>query len=450
MYLTVSTTHRPATDLGYLLHKHPDRAQRFEVAGGVAHVFYPQATDARCTAALFCDIDPVNLVRGKHNTAFSLGQYVNDRPYAAGSLLAVAMGTVFKSAMKGVSAKQDLADTAIPLEVGMPALPGGAALVRDLFTPLGWQVAARTQPLDAAFPEWGESPYTDVRLTGTLRLSDALNHLYVLLPVLDDAKHYWVGEAEVDKLLRAGEGWLDTHPLREVISRRYLRHRREYVDAALARLCDGAPAEDQGTRVASESLAVQRRRRVVELLTDLGATRVVDLGCGAGALVRELVSHPRFTEILGVDVSAAALDAAARSFEHAGDRVRDRVTLRQSALTYADPSLAGYDAAVLMEVIEHIDENRLPALHYAVFGVARPRAVVVTTPNAEYNVRFDALPAGQFRHPDHRFEWNRAEFGRWAAAVADRYGYTVRFEPIEPQDPDLGPPTQVAVFEVTA
>lgn len=450
MYLTVSTTHRPATDLGYLLHKHPDRAQRFEVAGGVAHVFYPQATDERCTAALFCDIDPINLVRGKHNTAFTLGQYVNDRPYAAGSLLAVAMGTVFRSAMKGISAKQDLADAAIPLEIGVPALPGGAALVRDLFTPLGWLVEAQTPPLDAAFPEWGDAPYADVRLTGTLRLSDALKHLYVLLPVLDDAKHYWVGGAEVDKLLHAGEGWLDTHPLREVISRRYLKHRREYVDAALARLSDDASAEPATARVPSESLAAQRRRRVIELLTELGAARVVDLGCGAGALLRELVTHAQFTDILGVDVASAALDAAARSFERAGDRVRDRVTLRQSALTYADPSLAGYDAAVLMEVIEHVDENRLPALHYAVFGVARPRAVVVTTPNAEYNVRFDALPAGQFRHADHRFEWTRAEFSRWAAEVADRYGYTVRFEPIGPQDPDLGPPTQAAVFEVTA
>jgi 3' terminal RNA ribose 2'-O-methyltransferase Hen1 len=316
--VTLTTTHRPATDLGYLLHKHPDKAQQFPIAAGTAHVFYPVATHERCTAALIIDIDPIALVRGNHNKSFALGQYVNDRPYAAGSMLAVAISTVFKSAMNGVSAKQHLAEAPIPLDIRIPALPsrGGTDLVERLFTPLGWQVRATTLPLDPAFPDWGDSHYVDVKLTAsTLTLAAALKHLYVLLPVLDNAKHYWISADEVDKLLRAGDAWLSTHPERELISRRYLR-RRSYINAALARLADTddngeddldtALAEPRVTETPDtpEPLAAQRRTRVIEMLTDLGAKRVADLGCGGGALLRELTKHPQFTEILGVDVRA--------------------------------------------------------------------------------------------------------------------------------------------------
>ncbi|ALG14583.1 3' terminal RNA ribose 2'-O-methyltransferase Hen1 [Kibdelosporangium phytohabitans] len=464
MLLTLTTTHRPATDLGYLLHKHPGKAQSFPVAAGMAHVFYPTAGQDECTAALLLDIDPVELVRGRHDRAFTLNQYVNDRPYAAGSMLAVALSTVFKTAMNGVAkSHQELADTAIPLRIHVPAVPsrGGADLVAQLFEPLGWDVDARTAPLDPQFPEWGDSPYVDLRLSGTHRVSDALRHLYVLLPVLDNAKHYWVTEEEVTKLLRAGEGWLADHPSRELISRRYLKHRKAYVRFALSRLAEAEETDEDALDnaldepvVAEEPdrpvpLATQRRGSVVAVLKAAGAKRVLDLGCGGGALLTDLLKETSFTEIVGVDVSSRALEVAARRFERTPERVRDRLTLRQSALTYVDQSLAGYDAAVLMEVIEHLDEPRLPALERSVFGAARPATVVVTTPNVEYNVRFPTLPAGRMRHTDHRFEWTRAQFRAWAEGVAERHDYRVRYLPVGQDDPEVGPPTQLAVFEVT-
>jgi 3' terminal RNA ribose 2'-O-methyltransferase Hen1 len=462
--LTLTTTRRPATDLGFLLHKHPDRAQSFTVAAGLAHVFYPVATPEECTVALLVDIDPIELVRGNHDRAFSLAQYVNDRPYAAGSMLAVAIGTVFRTAMNGISAEQELADSAIPLRIHLPALParGGIDLVIRLFEPLGWEVTAEPVPLDPQFPQWGDSPYVDLRLTGEIRLADALRHLYVLLPVLDNTKHYWVTEEEVTKLLRAGEGWLAEHPEREFISRRYLLHRASYVRFALARLAEADETEEGELDnaltepvVAGEPdrplpLAVQRREKVVAVLKEVGAHRVLDLGCGGGALLTDLVKDKEFTEILGVDVSARALEVAARKFERSPERVKARLTLRQSALTYVDRSLAGFDAAVLMEVIEHLDETRLPALERSVFGAARPRAVIVTTPNVEYNVRFETLPEGRLRHTDHRFEWTRSQFRTWADGVAARNGYTVRYLPVGQEDPEVGPPTQLAVFEVSA
>ncbi|MFB7667953.1 3' terminal RNA ribose 2'-O-methyltransferase Hen1 [Kitasatospora sp. NPDC056138] len=518
MFISISTTGtaaRPATDLGFLLHKHPDKVQRFSTSHGEAHVFYPEATVGACTAVLLLEVDPIALVRkgrGKGRGGspdFALAQYVNDRPYAASSLLAVALRTVFRSAMKGVcELRPGLADQPLPLRISLPAVPasgaggmgeaggaGGAALVGRLFEPLGWQVAAEAIPLDEAFPEWGESRYVRVELTATVRLADALQQLYVLLPVLDGSKHYWVAPDEVDKLLDAGEGWLAEHPELNLIIRRYLARRWSLARTALERLelarlaeADDREAEELDNAVGDEntdentdeedadgrlgtegaesagpgqgvaeaagqrptSLAVQRREAILAALNEAGAARVLDLGCGQGELVGALLKDARVTEVLGVDVSVRALSAAARKLriERMPERQSSRVRLVQGALTYTDARLKGYDAAVLSEVIEHLDLPRLPALEYAVFGSARPGAVVVTTPNAEYNVRWETLPAGHVRHADHRFEWDRAQFLAWAERVARAYGYTVTVRPVGPHDEQVGAPTQLALFRL--
>jgi 3' terminal RNA ribose 2'-O-methyltransferase Hen1 len=465
--LTVTTTHAPASDLGFLLHKHPRKVQAFDVSVGKAHVFYPEVSDERCTVALLLEVDPIGLVRGRKSgpsgDGFALGQYVNDRPYAASSMLSVAMAKVFRTAMLGrCDARPELAASALPLEVHVPALPcrGGPELAGRLFEPLGWQVAATAIPLDSRFPDWGESRYVDLRLRGTLRLADALNHLYVLLPVLDDAKHYWVSPDEVDKLIRAGAGWLTTHPERELITRRYLSHRSGLVRTAIGRLAEVDDTEAEALDNAVEApeigdepdppvpLASQRQGAVLAVLRAAGAQRVADLGCGDGALLTQLLADSSLSAILGVDVSARALQFAAKRLrlDRMGERQRARLTLVQSSLTYRDSRLAGLDAAVLMEVIEHVDAPRLPALERTVFGEAKPRTVIVTTPNVEHNIRYETLPFGAFRHRDHRFEWTRQQFHDWADAVAARYGYTVRYLPIGTDDPEVGPPTQMAVF----
>jgi len=424
--LTLTTTHRPATDLGYLLYKHPDRVQRFSVPFGAAHVFYPEASEERCSAALLVEVDPVGLVR-RGPSAFALAQYVNDRPYVASSLLSVALTHVYKSALDGVCKDRD-ADAEIPLVAELPVVPG-AALVRRLFEPLGYDV--RAEPLQAG-------GYVALRLEATTRLADLLRHLYVLLPVLDDEKHYWVDESEIEKLLRRGEGWLSAHPERELITRRYLKHQQRLYNPVLATFGDeDDPREEQLEE--KVSLRDQRLGSVQAVLKASGAKRVLDLGCGAGALLQRL-ARDGYEELVGVDVSATALEQADR-------RLKGAVKLIQSPLTYRDKRLRGYDAAALVEVIEHLDPPRLEAAELNVFASARPKTVVVTTPNAEYNRIWETLPAGEFRHADHRFEWTRAQFAEWAAGVADRHGYRVRHLPIGPEDPEAGPPTQMAVFE---
>ncbi|GAA3057039.1 3' terminal RNA ribose 2'-O-methyltransferase Hen1 [Streptomyces glomeratus] len=479
MFLTISTTgteQHPATDLGFLLHKHPDRAQAFSTSYGTAHVLYPEADAERCTAALLLEVDAVALVRrgkGKGRGGApdaALAQYVNDRPYAASSLLAVALSSVFSSAMRGVcTARPERAGQPLPLRIEIPALParGGPDLVHRLFAPLGWAVTAEPVALDAEFPQWGDSRYVRLVLQSqTLTLAEALRHLYVLLPVLDDAKHYWVSADEVDKLLRAGEGWLPGHPEQKLITSRYLSRRWSLTRQAMERLelvrlaeTDDSEVEEIDNAVEAETeteekptpLAVRRRDAIIAALEESGAARVLDLGCGQGQLVQALLRDVRFTEIVGVDVSARALTIAARrlKLDRMGERQASRVRLFQGSLAYTDRRLKGYDAAVLSEVVEHVDPPRLPAVEYAVFGAARPRTVLVTTPNVEYNVRWESLPAGHVRHGDHRFEWTREEFRAWADAVAERHGYGVRFVAVGPDDPEVGPPTQMAVFTLT-
>lgn len=463
MLLTISTTHTPATDLGYLLAKNPARVQRFPLRFGAAHVFYPEASEERCTVALLLDIDPVALVRGRSAGGEGLlDQYVNDRPYVASSFLSVAIAEVFSTAMGGRSRERpELAAAPLPLEARLAALParGGDALVRRLFEPLGYEVETNGYPLDPRFPAWGESSYLSLTLRGTTRLSDLLAHLYVLIPVLDATKHYYFGADEIDKLLRRGAGWLSAHPERELIASRYLKRRR-LVREALARLImeEAGPEAEADIEVEPEpemelepdapraSLHEQRLAAVVAALKQSGARRVLDLGCGEGRLIRLLLAEPQFTEILGMDVSSRALALAEERLERLPPLQRQRVRLIQGSLTYRDERLKGYDAAAVVEVIEHLDPARLTAFERVLFEVARPGTVALTTPNAEYNVRFEGLAPGSLRHADHRFEWSRDEFRAWSERVAARFGYQVRHAPIGPEDPEVGAPSQLAIF----
>ncbi|MFL6260641.1 MAG: 3' terminal RNA ribose 2'-O-methyltransferase Hen1 [Thermoanaerobaculia bacterium] len=458
MLLTIRTTHVPATDLGFLLHKHPDRIQTFELPFGAAHVFYPEASETACTAALLLDVDPVGLVRGAGGT---IDQYVNDRPYVASSFLAVAIARVLGTALGGRCDRlPELAASPLPLEARIAALPcrGGEGLLRRLFEPLGYTVHANPHPLDPTFPAWGMSRYFTVTLRASCRLSDLLAHLYVLVPVLDDDKHYWVGDPEVEKLVRHGEGWLGAHPERETIARRYLRHQRGLMREAMARLAtegESQPEETARMRDAEEAtlerplrLHDQRLDLVAAVLHESGARRVVDLGCGDGKLLKRLLADPQFAEIVGMDVDSRSL-AITRDrldLDRLPPRQRERIQLLHGSLLYRDRRLAGYDAAAVVEVVEHLDPPRLAAFERTVFEFARPGTVAITTPNREYNVRWPALPAGRFRHRDHRFEWTRGEFHVWAVAVAARFGYNVRFQPVGEEDPEVGAPSQMGIF----
>jgi 3' terminal RNA ribose 2'-O-methyltransferase Hen1 len=380
-------------------------------------------------------------------------------------LLSVAISEVFGTALNGRSKdRPDLAAWTLPFDVQIPVLPSraGEPLIRELFEPLGYAVRADRLPLDAQFPEWGPSRYFHVTLSGQQRLQDLLSHLSVLIPVLDNEKHYWVGDDEVEKLLRRGGEWLPGHPAKEIIARRYLKHQRDLTRQAIERLAaaDGRESAEDGALLAATpgreeslertiTLNSQRLSTIARAVRESGATSVVDLGCGDGKLLRELVKQPQLTRLLGMDVSARTLDYARERLhlENLSPTARSRIELIHGSLVYRDRRLQGFDLATVVEVIEHLDEARLHGFERVLFEAAHPKAVLLTTPNADYNVHFDSLSEGQFRHPDHRFEWSRSEFETWCRAVAARYGYRVEFSGIGDTDPELGTPTQMAWFD---
>ena len=355
MLVSLTSTTPVATDLGYLLHKHPDRVRSVDVGFGRAHVFYPEATEERCTATTYVEVDPFDPARHRRERrAQGLEPYVNDRPYAASSLLSVALGRLFRTALRGrCDDRPELVAEPLDLEIDLPVVPvrGGPEVLGRLFEPLGYHVECAPIALDSQFPAWGDSRYAWARLAGRQTVRAALEHLYVLLPVLDDAKHYWIGPEEVDKLLLRGGDWLGSHPESDLIARRYLRF-AEFTREALARLAEAGEDSDfldtqrDAAEQATESplrLGEQRLDAVVEAVRNAGAGRVVDLGCGEGRLLERLAAEPAVIGVVGVDASIGALERAERrlKLDQMSERRRERIQLLQGALTYADSAIAG-------------------------------------------------------------------------------------------------------------
>jgi 3' terminal RNA ribose 2'-O-methyltransferase Hen1 len=468
MLLTITYTGQNTTELGYLLYKNPYRPQNFELNHGSAYVFYPEVSGERTTAALLLDIDPIDLARGKTDANRSgLFDYVNDRPYVSSSFLSTAISNVFGTAMSGrADERQALSDSPLDLTARIAMLPcrGDTAMLNRVFEPLGYEVSHEEFVNDERFPAWTRIKYVNLCIRGKVRLRDLLRHIYVLVPVFDRQKHYWVGEDEVDKLLKHGEEWLANHPEKGYITSRYLRHLKPLVNMAFARLvaadtdadanADAASVPDDETPKETPerkiTLNAQRLGGVIAALKSCGANSVIDMGCGEGNLLSLLVREGQFIRIAGMDVSHTAIERASEKLklDRTGDSMRDRVTLFQSSLMYKDSRFKGYDAACVVEVIEHLDLPRLAAFERVLFEYAKAPVVVLTTPNREYNAKYENLDESALRHSDHRFEWTRAQFREWAAKTAARYGYTVRISEIGDSDEALGAPTQMGVFTV--
>lgn len=463
MLLTITYKGERATDLGFLLHKNPQRPQVFDLSHGKAYVFYPEANENTCAAALLLDIDPLDLARGKAGSRDGgLFDYVNDRPYVSSSFMSTAISKVYGTAMTGrCDKRQELADSALDLTAAVTMLPcrGETAMLERVFAPLGYAVAFTTSELDEKHPEWGGSRYVDLTISGDVRLQDLLRHLYVLIPVFDRQKHYWVGKEEVEKLLRHGEGWLEEHPEKEFITRRYFARKQGLARLALDRLdngeagagvtvVDAEEADESDETIKKPSLNSRRLTAVVEALKEAGATSVIDMGCGEGNLLQLLMKEKSLAKIAGMDVSFSVLERAYQrlKIDRMPELQKNRLTLFQSSLTYKDDRYAGYAAAAVVEVVEHLDHNRLAAFEQVLFGATKPPVVVLTTPNIEYNENYESLTEGSLRHGDHRFEWTRAEFRQWGDKVATKYGYTVVYSDIGDEDETRGTPTQMGVF----
>ena len=458
MLLTITYTGSHTQDLGYLLHKNPDRAQQFELNSGKAYVFYPEVSDERTTMALLLDIDPIDLARGKTGSRDGgLFDYVNDRPYASTSFMSTAIVRIFGTAMNGrCDKKQELADTPLDLTATLYSLKDNAAneLAEELFAPLGYKVTVKRSQLDEKFPEWGESPYIDLTISGKVKLSYMLDHIYVLIPVFDGQKHYYMDEEEIQKLVSHGEGWLEEHPSREKITRRYFSARKSYARKALDILL-GDEAEETAEneentaeKTVRTPLNTQRLEAVKKAVLESGAKSVIDMGCGECRLTALLLSEPQIRKITACDVSAGTLEKAAQRlhFDRMNPHKKEKLTLMQASLTYRDRRFEGFDCACVVEVIEHIEPMRIPAFERSVFEFAATKTVILTTPNREYNENYKTMEENALRHGDHRFEWTRDEFRAWTEHICEKFGYTCVISGIGDNDEKLGTPTQMGVF----
>ena len=460
MFLAIEAQITPGSDLGYLLHKNPTRHYTRSSPVGEVHVLYPEVTATQAQALILLEVDPVAGVRQKRGHTLGMDQYVNDRSFVAGSLLSVALAQHLASALNGhAKERPERVQEALPLKLTLAAVAsrGGPELFETLFTPLGyrWQVARYTYAEGLA--EQRESPYYTLTLEHCLPLQKALQHLYILLPVLDRYKHYYYDKAEVEKLLRHGEGWLEDHPAQQLIVHRYLSHRPTLAQQALAQLAsedvEAQPGAEEQQLEAPLSLNKQRIACVVDyvnevLASDTGAKRLIDLGCGEGQVLQALLKHTALSDIVGVDVSPHELERAERrlKLERLPEYQQRRLQLHQSSALYSDTRLHGADMVILVEVIEHLEPYQLERLARVVFGEMHAKRLWISTPNREYNTIFGMNPA-HLRHSDHRFEWTRAEFQDWCQTQAKTYGYTVSFGGIGPEDAQQGHPTQWARFK---
>ena len=428
---------------------------------------------------MLTEIDPIAITqqsRRQGSGDAAIQQYVNDRPYAACSHLSVAIADVFRSALNGACKEHpELVDTPMPLVANIPGLPSrqGTQFIRNLSEPLGYKVHTDTPPVDSQFTQWGESSHHDVTLSATTTVQQLLNHLYMLIPVLDNSKHYWVGKDEAKKLIQRGGAWLNDHPLKDIIFRRYLRYNRSLMHHAhelisqidQETIATEEPASPEEAAIAgidapqnvNESdiekpiaLSQARTTAVMDAIRESSPQSVIDLGCGEGSLLQLIVRDSAIARVAATDVSPHALDLARRKvgLHNMTNRQAERISIFQSSLIYDDPRTHNFDVAVLMEVIEHVDPPKLDALEHSVFGRAQPRKVVVTTPNVEYNQLFNNIRKNGLRHRDHRFEWTRQEFQKWARDVAEQHGYSVAIHGIGVEDTSIpaGHPTQMAVF----
>ena len=421
MILKISTTHQPAADLGYLLHKNPTRLHEETFPFGKGYVLFPEVSETKAEVALLLDVDPVGLVRGGSN----YDQYVNDRPYTASSFISSAMLHFFSTAMSGRSKeRQEVADIAIPIEFELPVLraKGGEESIRGLLEPLGYALEI----------EQLRGNYFHVEGKITAQIKDVLTHLYILIPVIDNDKHYYVDKNEIGKLTNRAKDWLPTHPLKETIIQKFLRYDKILTKEATLRLAEFEPDLDEDETPVEEpkeivekkvSLHTQRLEQVTKKLVEIGAQNVVDLGCGEGRLMQMLIKQRQFKKVLGMDVCVRSLEYANRRLHlaDASESLRKRVELIHGSLMYRDARIAGFDAAAIVEVIEHLDLARLAAFERVVFDFARPNYVVLTTPNVEWNKTFDLENTGEFRHDDHRFEWTREEFKSWCDQICERF-----------------------------
>lgn len=495
MQLAIKATGEGAKMLSFLLSKNPQNLYDRSEKGYRVRLTYTVFTDTEVEAVLIVTPDPVELVKNSPDV-YDITQYINDREFVTSSLFCSYARSALGTALNG-RPKEEYSEWVnhafnLTISFGPVASDLPDAVINDLFEYLGYEVTIERGQADYRFQLKERSSARFISISGLSTVQAALKQLFVLIPVLDNYKHYYLSEQEIDKLQRYGEGWLDRHPLRELIIKRSLRF-QDLIDQAALIYGDKRweqPAEgynvwkpavgreeiaktaeikgieeleeleeldgiDEAERLDGESaresapfvsLNEQRYQAIVKIVENIPAKQtLVDFGAGEGKLSVRLGFIPGVKEILAVEPTERAQLRAIERFDKAARREAFVKPIPVwGSLFYYDERLRCKDVMILCEVIEHIDEYRLPGTMECLFKEYQPKTLIVTTPNAEYNA-FYQMPE-KMRHKDHRFEWTRQEFSEWCNGWANLYPYEVQIEGIGDQTEEYGQPTQTAIF----
>lgn len=454
MQLTIKAIGENSRVISYLLSKNPSNLYDRDEKGSRVRLVYTAFTEEETELLIYVTPDPVELVRNSPNT-FDITQYINDREFAVSSLFCSYIKSALATALNGkpkddfikwVDYKFDLILGFGPVASDLPD-----AVIESIFTPIGYEVKIERGITDYSFKLKSRSSARYINLTGRQTLQNAIRHLFILIPVLDNYKHYYMDKSEVDKLERYGTGWLDDHPMRDLIIKRALKFKELISEVASPKKedllqGDSEPVEESEIKV---RLNEQRYQTIVDIVTKLPQKEtVVDFGSGEGKLSVRLGFIPGVKEVLAVEPSQVSQLRAIRKI----DKVRSSEgfvapTQVWGSLFYFDTRLCDKDVMILSEVIEHIDEYRLAPIIETVFAQYSPKTLIINTPNYEYNVVFEMKD--NLRHSDHRFEWTREQFSLWCKELGARYNYSVNIGGIGEEDTDHGFPTQIAIFSKT-
>ncbi|MCK1992095.1 3' terminal RNA ribose 2'-O-methyltransferase Hen1 [Peribacillus muralis] len=444
MQLTINASGNNVKAISYLLSKNPNNLYERKHKGHVVRLFYSTFTETEMEATIFVTPDPIELVKNTANS-YDITHYINDREFAVSSIFCSLIRSALGTALNGQPKEEHAEWVNHPFSFQFDFGPVVSTLsdnqLRELFEPIGYEVSITRPDIQYSFDMKDRSSTRTVSLKGLKTLQEGLRHLFVLIPVIDNYKHYYIDEKEIDKLERYGEGWLDDHPMRDFIYRQSLRFKEVY--SIVENKKPEMKKDDKESKVRLNDL---RYEKIFDTVSQMHPSSVVDFGSGEGKLSVRLGFIEGVKEILAVEPSQSATLKALGRFDKVKDKEKFVIPKPLwGSLFYYDEELKNKDVIILCEVIEHIDEHRLPKVMDTILQDYQPRALILTTPNREYNEVYDMEDA--LRHNDHRFEWTRAEFQQWCTARNHDDSYDLRFEGIGEEHVTQGCPTQMCVFE---
>ncbi|TDL78499.1 3' terminal RNA ribose 2'-O-methyltransferase Hen1 [Peribacillus frigoritolerans] len=443
MQLTIKATGDNVKAISYLLSKNPNNLYERNHKGHLVRLFYSKFEETELEVTIFVTPDPIDLVKNNSNS-YDITHYINDREFAVSSLFCSFIRSALGTALNG-QPKEEYSEWvnyrfSFQFEFGPVVSSLSDKQLKDLFEPIGYEVAISRPDIEYSFEMKDKSSARSICLKGMKTLQNGLRQLFVLIPVIDNYKHYYIDDKEIEKLERYGEGWLEDHPKRDYIYRQSLRFKEIFSIVE-----NKKTEEKKEEKIEKVRLNDLRYEKIIDFVNQMKPRSIVDFGSGEGKLSVRLGFADGVKEIMAVEPSQSATLKAIERFDKVKNKEKFVVPETiWGSLFYYDERLKGKDVMILCEVIEHIDEFRLPKVLDTILHDYQPNALIITTPNREYNEIYDM--EDHFRHNDHRFEWTRAEFRHWCEERNHRKIYDLQFEGIGEEHDRHGFPTQMCVF----